>query len=254
MKTTMNIGDYNELSCNLELLGLNKIKENIGTYLDKNIFDNSQLIPFLNTLLKEEILFRDERAREINIFTSNFPYRKTIKDFDFDFQPGLSKKLIMDLMTLRFIENSENIIFQGLPGTGKTMLSTCIGTEAASKRISTYFVSCAKLLNDLKKARYENRFDRRLKQFCGYKLLIIDELGFLPIEKEEANLLFQLISARYEKKSTIITTNIEFSKWGETLHDPLIASAILDRLLHHCTVIQIDGPSYRTKDILTTQK
>lgn len=88
-----------------------------------------------------------------------------------------------------------------------------------------------------------------MKQYCKYKLLIIDELGFLPISKEDANLLFQLIAMRYENKSTIITTNIEFSKWGETLHDPLIATAILDRLLHHCTVINIDGPSYRTKDI-----
>lgn len=243
------IEEYNELNTTLEILGLNKIKEELSKNLDKNIFDNSQLIPFLNYMFKQEKEFRDNRAKEININVSNFPYKKCIEDFDFDFQPGLSKSKIMDLMTLRFISNHENIIFQGLPGTGKTMLSTCIGIEAASNRISTYFVSCSKLLNELNKAYRENRLDKRLKQFNKYKLLIIDELGFLPISKEDANLLFQLVALRYESKSTIITTNIEFSKWGETLHDPLIATAILDRLLHHCSVINIDGPSYRTKDI-----
>ncbi len=200
-------------------------------------------------MFKQEKEFRDTRAKEINISISNFPYKKSIEDFDFDFQPGLSKSKIMDLMTLRFISNHENIIFQGLPGTGKTMLSTCIGIEAASNRISTYFIPCSKLLTELNKAHLENRLEKRLKQFNKYKLLIIDELGFLPISKEDANLLFQLVALRYESKSTIITSNIEFSKWGETLHDPLIATAILDRLLHHCTVINIDGPSYRTKDI-----
>ena len=243
------IEEYNELNTTLEILGLNKIKEELSKNLDKNIFDNSQLIPFLNYMFKQEKEFRDKRAKEINISISNFPYKKCIDDFDFDFQPGLSKSKIMDLMTLRFISNKENIIFAGLPGTGKTMLSTCIGIEAASNRISTYFISCSKLLTELNKAHLENRLEKRLKQFNKYKLLIIDELGFLPISKEDANLLFQLISLRYESKSTIITTNIDFSKWGETLHDSLIATAILDRLLHHCTVINIDGPSYRTKDI-----
>ena len=243
------IEEYNELNTTLEILGLNKIKEELSKNLDKNVFDNSQLIPFLNYMFKQEKEFRDNRAKEINISISNFPYKKCIDDFDFDFQPGLSKSKIMDLMTLRFISNKENIIFAGLPGTGKTMLSTCIGIEAASNRISTYFIPCSKLLTELNKAHLENRLEKRLKQFNKYKLLIIDELGFLPISKEDANLLFQLISLRYESKSTIITTNIDFSKWGETLHDSLIATAILDRLLHHCTVINIDGPSYRTKDI-----
>lgn len=244
------IEDYNELNTNLESLELLKIKELLPSYLDKNIFDSSQLIPFLNNLFKSEREFRDERAKEINIKVSNFPYRKTIDEFDFSFQPGLSKSLIMDLMTLRFIENKENIIFVGLPGTGKTMLSTCIGIEASSNRISTYFISCAKLLDELRKAKYENRLDKRLKHYGKYKLLIIDELGFLPICKDDANILFQLIALRYEKSSTIVTTNIEFSKWGDILNDSVIATAILDRLLHHSTVINIDGPSYRMKNIL----
>lgn len=244
------IEDYNELNANLESLELIKIKELLPSYLDKNIFDSSQLIPFLNNLFKGEREFRDERAKEINIKVSNFPYRKTIDEFDFSFQPGLSKSLIMDLMTLRFIESKENIIFVGLPGTGKTMLSTCIGIEASSNRISTYFISCAKLLDELRKAKYENRLDKRLKHYGKYKLLIIDELGFLPICKDDANILFQLIALRYEKSSTIVTTNIEFSKWGDILNDSVIATAILDRLLHHSTVINIDGPSYRMKNIL----
>lgn len=242
--------EYDELLENLDTLKLFNIKDSLSKILDGKVFDNSQFIKTLNEMFKNEVIFRDKRAKDINIHTSNFPYNKTIGDFDFSFQADLDKNQIMDLMTLRFIDEHNNVIFQGLPGTGKTMLSTCIGIEAASNRISTYFISCARLLSELKKASFENRLDKKLRQYNKYKLLIIDELGFLPISKDDAILLFQLVSLRYEKKSTIITTNIEFSKWGETLHDPLIASAILDRLLHHCKVITINGPSYRTKDIL----
>lgn len=241
---------YNELINNIEELKLTKMKEILPNKLDACELDNTKLIALLKDLTQEEIKFRDKRAREVNIAISGFPYRKTINMFDFDFQPTLDKNKIMDLMTLRFTENNENIIFVGLPGVGKTMLSCCIGIEAASNRVSTYFISCSKLLEDLKKAKFENTLEKRLKQYCKYKLLILDEFGFLPLNKDDANLLFQLISLRYEKRSTIITTNITFSKWGESLNDPVIATAILDRLLHHSHVIQIDGPSYRTKDIL----
>ena len=207
-------------------------------------------IKILTELTNQEIKSKDQRAKEINVKISHFSSLKTIKEFDFDFQIGLDKNKILDLMTLRFIENYENIIFLGLPGTGKTMLSCCIGIEAASNRISTYFIHCNDLLNELKRAKFENKLERRIKHFCKYKLLIIDEFGFLPLAKDDANLLFQLISARYESKSTIITTNIPFSRWGESLGDSFLATAILDRLLHHSHVIQIDGPSYRTKDII----
>ena len=171
-----------------------------------------------------------------------------INDSDLHSMFGLKAESPFDL--IENIESKENIIFVGLPGTGKTMLSTCIGIEASSNRISTYFISCAKLLDELRKAKYENRLDKRLKHYGKYKLLIIDELGFLPICKDDANILFQLIALRYEKSSTIVTTNIEFSKWGDILNDSVIATAILDRLLHHSTVINIDGPSYRMKNIL----
>ena len=242
--------EYNEVINNLATLKLFKMKETLPNVMEQSQIDNTKLLNVLKNLTDEEIKQRDKTAMEMNIKLGHFPYFKTINMFDFDFQPSIDKNKIMDLMTLRFIDNAENVIFVGLPGTGKTMLSCCLGIEAASKRVSTYFVSCAALLNDLKKAKYENKLESRLKQYCKYKLLIIDEFGFLPLNKDDANLLFQLISRRYENKSIIISTNIPFSKWGEALNDPVIATAILDRLLHHSHIIQIDGPSYRTKDII----
>lgn len=239
----------NQLENNLETLGLMKFKEQLQYSLSKQILDNQVYIDELSNLTQSELDFRDERARQINITISNFAMRKDIKDFDFSFQPSVDRNRINDLLTLRFIDRGENIIFQGMPGTGKTMLSCIIGKEAASNRISTYFINCNELLVNLRKAKYENKLDQIMKKYNKYKLLIIDEIGFLPLSKDDANMFFQLLSQRYEKKSLIITTNIPFSKWGETFNDSIIATAILDRLLHHSHVFQIDGPSYRTKDV-----
>ena len=136
----------------------------------------------------------------------------------------------------------------GTPGTGKTHLATAIGIEAARKRNITYFITCHDLIQTLRKAHDENRLESRLKHFSKYKLLIIDEIGYLPVDKTGANLLFQLIAKRYEHNSTIITTNQPFSKWGDVFSDSMLANAILDRLLHHSHVLKMVGPSYRTKD------
>ena len=177
-----------------------------------------------------------------------FPHTKEIKDFDFDFQPGINKNQILDFESLRFLEAKENIVFLGTSGVGKTHLATSIGIAAAKRRYSTYFIKCNDLLQQLKRANLENRLDSRLKHFSKYKLLIIDELGYLPIDKEDSKLFFQLIDMRYEKKSTIITTNINFNAWDEVFYDPIIANAILDRVLHHAHVVSITGNSYRLKD------
>ena len=160
----------------------------------------------------------------------------------------LSKEQILDFRNLRFMEKTENILLIGTPGVGKTHLATSIGIEAAKNRNSTYFINCNDLILQLKRAHLENRLETRLKFFAKYKLLIIDEVGFLPLDSESSNLLFQLITKRYEKHSTIITTNKSLSRWGEVFGDNVLANAILDRLIHHSHIINITGRSYRTKD------
>ena len=149
---------------------------------------------------------------------------------------------------MRFIEQHENVIFYGNSGVGKTHLATSIGVTAAQNRNSTSFITCADLMTALHKAQAEDRLTERIKKFAGYKLLIIDELGYLPISKNDSKLFFQLIDKRYEKSSTMITTNINFSQWDEIFGDPMIANAIIDRLFHHAVVVTIKGKSYRLQN------
>ena len=162
---------------------------------------------------------KKEKAMSACVRVANFPFLKTLDEFDFSFQPSINKEKMLDFRNLRFIENNENILFVGSPGVGKTHLATSIGIEAAKSRYSTYFISCHDLILNLKKAHLENRLENRLKNYSKYKLLIIDEVGYLPLDIESANMLFQLISKRYEKSCTIITTNKPFSKWNEIFGD-----------------------------------
>ena len=242
------MSNYNKLLNNLDDLKLFKIKENIDTYINLINEKQKDIVDSFYELTNLELNFKRERAINSLVKMAGFPYHKTLEDFNFDFQPSINKDKIMDLKNLRFLENKENILFVGSPGVGKTHLATSIGIEAASNRYSTYFISCHDLVTNLKKANYENRLQEKLKNYEKYSLLIIDEVGYLPIDKEGGNLLFQLINKRYEKHSTIITTNITFGKWGELFGDIMIANAILDRLIHHSTIFNITGKSYRIKD------
>jgi len=241
---------YLSLVNNLEELNLFQFKEHLDSYIDLINSGEKSIVESLKELTEYEIKFKEARAMNACVKVANFPFLKTIEDFDFSFQPSINKGKILDLLTLRFLERKENILFLGNPGVGKTHLSVAIGIAAAQKRISTYFINCHELLQNLKKAHLENRLETRLKHYAKYKLLIIDEIGYLPINREEGNIFFQLINKRYEKSSTIITTNKDFSKWHEIFGDVVIANAILDRLLHHSVVEKIVGRSYRTKDIL----
>lgn len=244
------MNNYNQLLNNFEILKLEKMKEYYPKYVDSATKNNKTLTEALLDLTKKEIEYRDERASQIQITVSAFPFKKELEDFDFDYQPSINKQEIMELNNLGFLERHENILFVGPSGVGKTHLATSIGITAAKKRYSVYFISCHDLITQLNKAHFENKLEARIKHFCRYELLIIDEIGYLPVDKQGANLFFQLIAKRYEKHSTIITTNQTFNKWGEVFSDPVLANAILDRLLHHSTVISIKGTSYRIKDKL----
>ena len=237
-----------ELNKKLDILELSRIKEILPDYIHKNSKKMPPLTETLNYLTEEEIKTKDERASEGIIKASNFPFRKTIDDYDFSFQPSVNENQIKELTTLSFIENHENIVFIGNPGVGKTHLAVALGIEAAKHRNSVYFITCHNLMLKLNKAQKENRLDKQLQHLAQYKLLIIDEIGYLPVDHQGSNLFFQLIAKRYMTKSTIVTTNMPFSRWGEVFCDNTLASAVLDRLLHYSHIIRITGNSYRIKD------
>ena len=242
------MNNYVKLLNNLEKLKLIKTKENLDNYIELINNNKKDIVESLYELTKKELEFKDEKAITALVRMAGFPYQKTLDDFEFDFQPGINKEEILDFKNLRFIENKENILFVGSPGVGKTHLATAIGIEAARNRYSTYFISCHDLITALKKANYENRLYDKIKNYEKYSVLIIDEVGYLPMDIEGANLLFQLINKRYEKHTTIITTNKPFGQWGELFGDNMIANAILDRLVHHSHIVNITGKSYRLKD------
>ena len=246
--------EYSKLIKNLDELDLIKIRSYLPEFLDKNKNESPKIIKQLNELIELEIEDKRYRISENLIRTAAFPFRKTLEEFDFSFNDSIDKEYIMDLATLRFIEDKKNILFLGNPGVGKTHLAVALGIKATQNKYSVYFTTCHQLISKLNKAQKENRIDKQLQHFAQYKVLIIDEIGYLPIDRQGANLFFQLISKRYGKKSTIITTNMAFGAWGDVFNDNILASAILDRLLDQAYVVKIIGESYRTKYLATNKK
>jgi DNA replication protein DnaC len=173
---------------------------------------------------------------------------KTLEQFDFDFQPSVDRKLVRELSGLSFVERAHNVVLLGPPGTGKTHPSVALGVKAVDAGYSVMFLTLETLMSRLIRAYRENRIERALQQLVYPKLLILDELGYLPLTREEASLFFRLLVRRYEKASLIITSNKSFLDWGEIFNEQVLATAILDRLLHHATTVNIKGESYRLKE------
>jgi DNA replication protein DnaC len=239
---------YERLHENLAKLKLNTVGTILDNYLEIAAKEGRTTLEVLDYLIDQEKHAKDASSRETRMKLAGFPAKKRLEDFNFEFQPSIDKAVITDLALLKFIYNAENVVFLGPPGVGKSHLAVAIGIEAVKAGISVYFANAGILIERLKKANSEGLLEDKIKTLAKYKLLIIDEMGYLPFDSEGANCFFQLVSKRYEKASTIFTSNKSYGEWGEIFHDQVIAAAILDRILHHCTTINIKGESYRLKD------
>jgi DNA replication protein DnaC len=223
-------------------------QERLETLLQDASAQEVTYADFLDRLLSEEMMAKGEKAVAMRTVMARFPYRKTLESFDFGFQPSVDRKKLQELASGRYIEHGENVVLLGPPGTGKTHLAIALGLKAVQQGHRTLFTSAMSLIAALTKAYAENRLEERLKQYGLPKLLIVDEIGYIPIDQHGAHLFFQLISRRYERGSIILTANQSFGQWGDVFGNPIIATAILDRLLHHSHVLNIKGDSYRLRE------
>jgi len=236
------------IQTSLQSLGLKAIEARLENLLEQASKKEPSYADFLDELLACEVDARRTRYLRARLQLAHLPFVKNFDQFEFAFQPSIDERQIRELRTLRFIHEASNVIFLGPPGVGKTHLSVSLAEAAIQAGFGAYFMTAHDLVHDLGRAYREGRLDRRMRVYLAPKVLIIDEMGYLPLDDLSATIFFQLVSARYERGSIILTSNKSYGDWDSIFGDQIIATAILDRLLHHSTTINIRGESYRLKD------
>ena len=224
------------------------LREAVGRLAERARAESWTHEEFLAACLQREVAARETHGGEGRIRAARFPGRKALEDFDYDHARGLKREQIAHLGTLDFITAKDNVVFLGPPGTGKTHLATGIAIRACQAGHRVLFATASQWVDRLASAHHDGRLQDELRRLGRYPLLVIDEVGYIPFETEAANLFFQLVSARYERASLIVTSNKPFGRWGEVFGDDTVAAAMIDRLVHHADVIALKGDSYRLKN------